>query len=128
MVVVEKNLCASDLCQLLAVKNRVAKSVNWSIVEYWMDLGAAIENLITRFGLVLSWYQRIVGSAENIDGVNESVAESPKTSIRHRLQQFGHFKIVPATNCGKRPSSMHAGSIDPKTMAIKTEVCLPIGS
>lgn len=40
MVVVEKNLCASDLCQLLAVKNRVAKSVNWSIVEHWNDLGA----------------------------------------------------------------------------------------
>ncbi|KAJ8956209.1 hypothetical protein NQ317_017542 [Molorchus minor] len=38
-VVVEKNLCASDLCQLLAMKNRVAKSVHWSIFEYWSDLG-----------------------------------------------------------------------------------------
>nr|XP_023026632.1 uncharacterized protein LOC111514605 [Leptinotarsa decemlineata] len=38
-VVVERNLCASDLCQLLAVKNRVSKSVHWSIIEYWTDLG-----------------------------------------------------------------------------------------
>nr|CAH7738707.1 unnamed protein product [Callosobruchus chinensis] len=38
-VVVEKNLCASDLCQLLAMKNRVSKSVHWSIVECWTDLG-----------------------------------------------------------------------------------------
>ncbi|KAJ8955528.1 hypothetical protein NQ318_001357 [Aromia moschata] len=41
-VVVEKNLCASDLCQLLAMKNRVAKSVHWSIVEYWVDLGLVL--------------------------------------------------------------------------------------
>lgn len=39
LVVVERNLCASDLCQLLALKNRVAKDMNWSIVEQWPDLG-----------------------------------------------------------------------------------------
>ncbi|GJQ86007.1 hypothetical protein Trydic_g14951 [Trypoxylus dichotomus] len=55
MVVVEKNLCASDLCQLLAVKNRVAKSVNWSIVEYWMDIGA--ERLLEDHEYVLSAYR-----------------------------------------------------------------------
>lgn len=38
-LVVERNLCVSDLCQLLALKNRVPKSVNWSLVEYWVDLG-----------------------------------------------------------------------------------------
>lgn len=38
-VVVETNLCANDLCQLLAMKNRIPKSVHWSIVEYWVDLG-----------------------------------------------------------------------------------------
>ncbi|XP_063223736.1 growth factor receptor-bound protein 14-like isoform X2 [Bacillus rossius redtenbacheri] len=38
-VVVEANLCASDLCQLLALKNRVAKDVNWTIVEHWLELG-----------------------------------------------------------------------------------------
>lgn len=38
-VVVERNLCTSDLCQLLALKNRVAKSVNWSLVEHWVNLG-----------------------------------------------------------------------------------------
>ncbi|KAK9704525.1 Ras association (RalGDS/AF-6) domain [Popillia japonica] len=55
MVVVEKNLCASDLCQLLAVKNRVAKSVNWSIVEHWNDLGA--ERLLEDHEYVLSAYR-----------------------------------------------------------------------
>lgn len=38
-VIVERNLCASDLCQLLALKNRVSKSVNWIIVEHWIDIG-----------------------------------------------------------------------------------------
>jgi hypothetical protein len=38
-VIVERNLCASDLCQLLALKNRVSKSVNWSIVEHWQEYG-----------------------------------------------------------------------------------------
>ena len=39
LVVVERNLCTSDLCQLLALKNRVAKDMNWTIVEQWTDLG-----------------------------------------------------------------------------------------
>jgi len=39
LVVVERNLRASDLCQLLALKNRVAKDVSWTIVEQWLDLG-----------------------------------------------------------------------------------------
>lgn len=38
-VLAEKNLCCSDLCALLAVKNRVAKDVNWTIVEHWIDAG-----------------------------------------------------------------------------------------
>ncbi|KAJ3658773.1 hypothetical protein Zmor_010494 [Zophobas morio] len=38
-VIVERNLCVSDLCQLLALKNRVSKSVNWSIVEHWKEYG-----------------------------------------------------------------------------------------
>lgn len=38
-VVVERNLCATDLCQLLALKNRVSKDVNWTIIEHWIELG-----------------------------------------------------------------------------------------
>lgn len=38
-ILVERNLCASDLCQLLCVKNRMPKSVNWSVIEVWEDLG-----------------------------------------------------------------------------------------
>ncbi|XP_046743539.1 growth factor receptor-bound protein 14-like isoform X2 [Diprion similis] len=38
-VIVEKNLRAIDLCQILALKNRVAKDRSWTIVESWPDLG-----------------------------------------------------------------------------------------
>uniref|UniRef100_A0A1B6MKK1 SH2 domain-containing protein n=2 Tax=Graphocephala atropunctata TaxID=36148 RepID=A0A1B6MKK1_9HEMI len=38
-VLTERNLCCSDLCALLAVKNRVAKDVNWTVVEHWIDAG-----------------------------------------------------------------------------------------
>ncbi|VEN49162.1 unnamed protein product, partial [Callosobruchus maculatus] len=54
-VVVEKNLCASDLCQLLAMKNRVSKSVHWSIVECWTDLG--LERLLEDHEHVLAAYR-----------------------------------------------------------------------
>ncbi|GLH05976.1 Growth factor receptor-bound protein 10 [Gryllus bimaculatus] len=37
--VVGRDLRASDLCQLLALKNRVAKDVNWTLVEHWVDFG-----------------------------------------------------------------------------------------
>ncbi|XP_014279796.1 growth factor receptor-bound protein 14 isoform X3 [Halyomorpha halys] len=36
-VVVEKNLRAVDLCQILAVKNRAGRDFTWSIVEHWID-------------------------------------------------------------------------------------------
>ncbi|CAH0390035.1 unnamed protein product [Bemisia tabaci] len=40
-VVVEKNLRASDLCQILALKNRVGLDINWTVVEHWVDVGLA---------------------------------------------------------------------------------------
>jgi hypothetical protein len=51
-VIVERNLCASDLCQLLALKNRVSKSVNWSIVEHWQEYG--LERFLEDHEYVLS--------------------------------------------------------------------------
>lgn len=45
-VVVERNLCTSDLCQLLALKNRVSKSINWCIVEEWTDFGLGKSKII----------------------------------------------------------------------------------
>ncbi|XP_056632292.1 growth factor receptor-bound protein 14-like isoform X2 [Diorhabda sublineata] len=55
LVVVERNLCASDLCQLLALKNRLSKSVHWSIVEQWNDLG--LERLVEDHEYVLAAYR-----------------------------------------------------------------------
>lgn len=37
-VVVVHKLRASDLCQILAMKNRVRKDCHWSIVEHWVDI------------------------------------------------------------------------------------------
>ncbi|XP_046613917.1 growth factor receptor-bound protein 10-like isoform X4 [Neodiprion virginianus] len=38
-VIIEKNLRSIDLCQILAVKNRVAKDKSWAIVESWPEVG-----------------------------------------------------------------------------------------
>ena len=38
-VLVERNLRAADLCSVLAVKNRVAKDVHWTLFEHWPELG-----------------------------------------------------------------------------------------
>lgn len=38
-LVVEKDLCAGDLCQLLAAKSLVNKDPAWTIVEVWPQLG-----------------------------------------------------------------------------------------
>lgn len=54
-VVVEKNLRASDLCQILALKNRVGLDINWTVVEHWVDVGlgellflySSFKNLVT---------------------------------------------------------------------------------
>uniref|UniRef100_A0A6P7EY01 Growth factor receptor-bound protein 10-like isoform X4 n=1 Tax=Diabrotica virgifera virgifera TaxID=50390 RepID=A0A6P7EY01_DIAVI len=55
LVVVERNLCASDLCQLLALKNRTEKSVHWSIIEQWNDLG--LERMLEDHEYVLAAYK-----------------------------------------------------------------------
>lgn len=39
VVIVERNLCASDLCQLLALKNGRVKDLSWCISEYWPSTG-----------------------------------------------------------------------------------------
>ncbi|KAK6618567.1 hypothetical protein RUM43_012958 [Polyplax serrata] len=61
--IVEKNLCVSDLCQLLALKNRVAKDVNWTIVEHWTDLG--LERSLEDHEDVLSTYHNMESFARN---------------------------------------------------------------
>lgn len=64
-VVVERNLCTSDLCQLLALKNRVAKSVNWSVVEHWVDLG--LERLLEDHEYVLSAHRDVRNYSRHAD-------------------------------------------------------------
>ncbi|XP_031343212.1 growth factor receptor-bound protein 10-like isoform X3 [Photinus pyralis] len=64
-VVVERNLCTSDLCQLLALKNRVAKSVNWSVVEHWVDLG--LERLLEDHEYVLSAHRDVQNYSRHAD-------------------------------------------------------------
>lgn len=38
-VLVERNLRSADLCSVLAVKNRVAKDVHWTLFEHWPEQG-----------------------------------------------------------------------------------------
>jgi len=57
-VVVESNLCSGDLCQLLALKNHVAKDSNWSIIEYWPEYG--IERTLEDYEKVYCVYQSMM--------------------------------------------------------------------
>ncbi|BET02446.1 Growth factor receptor-bound protein, partial [Nesidiocoris tenuis] len=61
-VVVEKNLRAIDLTQLLAVKNRVQKDYCWSIVEHWVEIG--IERVLEDHEDVLSVHRQTEGGAK----------------------------------------------------------------
>ncbi|GAB6030527.1 hypothetical protein CHUAL_007392 [Chamberlinius hualienensis] len=56
-IVVEENLRAVDLCQLLALKNHVAKDVNWSVVLRLEDLGLerSLEDHEEVLPIFISW-------------------------------------------------------------------------
>ncbi|XP_039280336.1 growth factor receptor-bound protein 10 isoform X2 [Nilaparvata lugens] len=55
-IIVERDLCASDLCQLLVMKNNVAKNLatNWGIVEHWIETG--LERILEDHEKVLEVY------------------------------------------------------------------------
>ncbi|KAK2708856.1 growth factor receptor-bound protein 14-like isoform X1 [Artemia franciscana] len=55
--IVEPNLCSGDLCQLLAVKNHVAKDGAWSIIESWQNFG--IERTIEDHEIILDVHNEL---------------------------------------------------------------------
>lgn len=58
-VIVEENLRACDLCQLLALKNQVPKDVNWSLVEHDTENGLerCLEDHEEVLKVYISWGQ-----------------------------------------------------------------------
>lgn len=56
-VVVVHKLRASDLCQILAMKNRVRKDCHWSIVEHWVDI--SLERVVEDHEDILQVYKHM---------------------------------------------------------------------
>uniref|UniRef100_T1JAA8 SH2 domain-containing protein n=1 Tax=Strigamia maritima TaxID=126957 RepID=T1JAA8_STRMM len=91
-IVVEENLRTSDLCQLLALKNHVAKDSNWSVVEYLDELGLGksedFDNQIKSYWIINSMFcarrKKSGGSRRNFE--NNFVMATKKT-IHFLLQQ-----------------------------------------
>ncbi|KDR11446.1 Growth factor receptor-bound protein 10, partial [Zootermopsis nevadensis] len=96
LVVVERNLRASDLCQLLALKNRVAKDVSWTIVEQWVDLG--LERSLEDHEEVLAVYDM------EVDGRQTEKRfifrkDFRKYEFFHNPQQFFPADMVDTAGC-----------------------------
>ncbi|XP_065162748.1 growth factor receptor-bound protein 14-like isoform X3 [Atheta coriaria] len=85
-VVVERSLCASDLCQVLALKNRLAKSVTWSIIEHWVDQG--LERILEDHEYVLSAYRDLRTYSRDISYRFIFRMEYRKYEFFHHPQQF----------------------------------------
>ncbi|XP_068902755.1 growth factor receptor-bound protein 14-like isoform X3 [Tenebrio molitor] len=85
-VIVERNLCASDLCQLLALKNRVSKSVNWSIVEHWQEYG--LERFLEDHEYVLSASRDMRGYSRHAQYRYVFRKDYRKYEFFHDPQQF----------------------------------------
>ncbi|XP_017773076.1 PREDICTED: growth factor receptor-bound protein 14-like [Nicrophorus vespilloides] len=85
-VVVERNLCASDLCQLLALKNRIPESINWCIIEHWPALG--LERILEDHEYVLSAYRDLKTYSREIKYRFIFRKEYRKYEFFHDPQQF----------------------------------------
>ncbi|KAG5885091.1 hypothetical protein JTB14_003965 [Gonioctena quinquepunctata] len=109
-VVVERNLCASDLCQLLALKNRVSKSVHWSIVEHWGDLG--LERLLEDHEYVLAAYKDMRRFSYHARFKFRFRKEFRKYEFFHHPQQFFPYGMLnienePSSDENKNPCPTH---------------------
>ncbi|XP_067005585.2 growth factor receptor-bound protein 10 [Anabrus simplex] len=96
-VVVEKNLCASDLCQLLALKNRVAKDVNWTIVEHWIEFG--LERSLEDHEDVLSVYHDMQTFGRQTEKRFIFRKDFRKYEFFHNPQQFFPPDMVDLNGC-----------------------------
>ncbi|KAL1116754.1 hypothetical protein AAG570_005226 [Ranatra chinensis] len=99
-VVVEKNLRASDLCQLLAVKSRLPKDGGWAIVEHWLDTG--LERNLEDHEEVLGVYR------ETESGVKKYIFRRATTryDFFSNPEQFFPADMVDLTNCDESVSGI----------------------
>ncbi|CAG9826216.1 unnamed protein product [Diabrotica balteata] len=100
LVVVERNLCASDLCQLLALKNRTAKSVHWSIIEQWNDLG--LERMLEDHEYVLAAYKDMKMFSCHARFKFRFRKEFRKYEFFHHPQQFFPYGMLNIENEASR--------------------------
>lgn len=96
-VIVEKNLCASDLCQVLALKNRVAKDVSWTIVEHWVDFG--LERNLEDHEEVLAVYRDMESVAKQQNKRFVFRKDFRKYEFFHDPQQFFPEGMVDFNGC-----------------------------
>ncbi|XP_069700434.1 growth factor receptor-bound protein 14-like isoform X2 [Periplaneta americana] len=97
LVVVERNLCASDLCQLLALKNRVAKDMSWTIVEQWPELG--LERSLEDHEEVLTVYHNMEALGKHTDKRFVFRKDFRKYEFFHSPQQFFPADMVDPMAC-----------------------------
>ncbi|KAL0277009.1 UNVERIFIED_CONTAM: hypothetical protein PYX00_004443 [Menopon gallinae] len=103
-VVVEKNLCVSDLCQLLALKNRVAKDVNWTIIEHWIELG--LERSLEDHEDVLSTYHNMESFAKSTAKRFVFRKDFIKYEFFHNPQQFFPVNMIDLGEADDLPISV----------------------
>ncbi|PNF32589.1 hypothetical protein B7P43_G00336, partial [Cryptotermes secundus] len=97
LVVVERNLRASDLCHLLALKNRVAKDASWTIVEQWVDLG--LERSLEDHEEVLAVYHDMETNGKHTDKRFIFRKDFCKYEFFHSPQQFFPTDMVDPSAC-----------------------------
>jgi hypothetical protein len=120
VVVVERNLRASDLCQLLALKNRVAKDVSWTIVEQWVDLG--LERSLEDHEEVLAVYD-MEANGKHTEKRFVFRKDFLKYEFFHSPQQFFPADMVDPSACDQL--------LEPHTLQMvvtSTDECPVIGS
>ncbi|XP_046396922.1 growth factor receptor-bound protein 14-like [Ischnura elegans] len=96
-VVVERNLCSADLCNLLAIKNRVTKDVNWTIVEHWVELG--IERSLEDHEDVLAVHHEMEAFGRRSEKRFIFRKDFRKYEFFHNPQQFFPKDMVDLNSC-----------------------------
>ncbi|XP_071452038.1 growth factor receptor-bound protein 14-like [Hetaerina americana] len=96
-VVVERNLCSADLCNLLSIKNRVSKDVNWTIVEHWVELG--IERSLEDHEDVLAVHHEMEAFGRRSEKRFIFRKDFRKYEFFHNPQQFFPKDMVDLNSC-----------------------------
>ncbi|KAK7864569.1 hypothetical protein R5R35_007337 [Gryllus longicercus] len=126
--VVGRDLRASDLCQLLALKNRVAKDVNWTLVEHWVDFGLE-RNLEDHEEVLAAHWDMQCSFGRRAEKRFVFRKDFRKYEFFHNPQQFFPADMVDMSRCEELtgvPASDHATAL--QTLLLNNGDCPPIFS